>query len=245
MSVLFDDLPRPPANPAPGVVHLPGRIPVGEQARIVAECRELGLGPVPYRRPVTAGGAMSVSALSLGWHWCARPYGYHRRAVDVNGAEVPPLPGWLADLASGAAAAARDVDPSVGDIRPDAALVNFYGPGAAMGVHRDADEEADAPVVSISLGDSAVFRFAEERHGRFAEERYGGSAGEEHGAPVEGTDAAEPVWHRLQLLSGDVLVFGGPARAMPHGVPKVLPGTGPAGIGLGGRLNVTVRQVRR
>src|SRR4030095_13496068 len=43
---------------------------------------------------------------------------------------------------------------------PEACLGNFYGPTARMGLHRDQDEAAlDAPVLSVSLGDSAYFRF--------------------------------------------------------------------------------------
>ena len=42
---------------------------------------------------------------------------------------------------------------------PEACLVNFYGADAKMGLHQDRDEEDfEAPVVSISLGDTALFR---------------------------------------------------------------------------------------
>ena len=101
---------------------------------------------------------------------------------------------------------------------PDVALVNWYGPGARMGMHVDRDEHAHAPVVSLSVGDSCVFRF-------------GTSAG--RGRP----------WTDVLLESGDLFVFGGPSRLAYHGVPKVLPETGDPAVGVGpGRFNVTVRQ---
>jgi len=102
---------------------------------------------------------------------------------------------------------------------PEACLVNFYGPSARMGLHRDQDEAAaDAPVLSISLGDSAYFRF--------------------------GTANLKGETRRLKLNSGDVLSFGGPARLMYHGVDRILPGTSTLVPG-GGRINLTLRRVTR
>ena len=104
------------------------------------------------------------------------------------------------------------------DYRPDVALVNWYGPGARMGMHADKDERSPAPVVSVSVGDSCVFRF-------------GSPAG--RGRP----------WTDVVLESGDLFVFGGPSRRAYHGVPKVMAATGPLDLGLErGRFNVTVRE---
>ena len=101
---------------------------------------------------------------------------------------------------------------------PDAAIVNLYAPGARLGLHQDGDEPVDAPVVTISLGDTCRFRFA---------------AVDRRTAPF--TD--------LELRSGDLLVFGGPTRLIYHGVPTTYPGTAPAGLGLPpGRVSITVRQ---
>ena len=100
---------------------------------------------------------------------------------------------------------------------PDAAIVNLYPLGARLGLHQDAEEPSSAPVVTICLGDACVFRFAgiERRTGPFTD---------------------------VVLSSGDVLVFGGPSRRIYHGVPRVLPGTGPD-IGLPpGRLSITLRE---
>lgn len=162
---------------------------------------------------------MSVGMTCLGWHWY--PYRYVRTVEDGDGRPVAPFPGWLASLSREAVADARAVDPSVGTgggaFEPDVALVNFYGDGAKMGMHADRDERSPDPVVSLSVGDTCIFRF-------------GNPSG--RGRP----------WTDVALESGDLVVFGGPSRRAYHGVPKVLEGTGDPGLGpVGGRFNVTVR----
>lgn len=101
---------------------------------------------------------------------------------------------------------------------PECCLVNFYRGTARMGLHQDRDEEAlDAPVLSVSLGDTAVFR-------------------------IGGTSRRGPT-KSLRLESGDVLCFGGPARLAFHGIDRVLAGTSGLLPG-GGRINLTLRRVR-
>jgi alkylated DNA repair protein (DNA oxidative demethylase) len=171
---------------------------------------------------------MSVEIVCLGWHWY--PYRYSRTVDDGDGRPVDEFPTWLGDLGRRAvadalavdgtvagAATARPVSPADG-YRPDVALVNWYGPGARMGMHADRQEASPAPVVSLSLGDSCLFRF--------------GST-ESRGRP----------WTDVVLESGDLFVFGGPSRRAYHGVPKVLPGTAPTGAGVApGRFNLTLRE---
>lgn len=100
---------------------------------------------------------------------------------------------------------------------PECCLVNLYRGSARMGPHQDRDEPAlDAPVLSVSLGDSAVFRFG----------------GTERRAPSR----------TVTLASGDVVMFGGPARLMFHGIDRVLGGSSRLVPG-GGRLNLTLRRV--
>jgi len=102
---------------------------------------------------------------------------------------------------------------------PEACLVNYYSEGARMGLHRDIDEDdLKAPVVSISLGDTAVFRIG----GR------------------ERKDKTET----LKLASGDVVVLGGPSRLRYHGVDRILTGTSSL-LPQGGRINLTLRRVTR
>ena len=102
---------------------------------------------------------------------------------------------------------------------PECCLANYYRPGTRMGLHQDRDEAAvDAPVVSVSLGCDALFRI--------------------------GGDARRGPTRSLRLVSGDVLVFGGPARLAFHGVDRILAGTSSL-VPDGGRLNLTLRRVTR
>lgn len=210
---MTDELfPRPRAEIAPGAVHVPGWLGPGAQRRLLAACREWARPPAGLRTVrMPGGGEMSARSCCLGWHWF--PYGYARTAVDGDGGPVKAFPGWLGDLARDAVEAAHG-RPCAEEY--DIALVNFYGPGAAMGQHRDADERHPAPVVSLSLGDTCVFRFGNPR------------------------TRTRP-WTDVELLSGDLFVFGGPSRQAYHGVPRTRPATAPAALGLTGRVNLTLR----
>ncbi|WP_326699271.1 alpha-ketoglutarate-dependent dioxygenase AlkB [Streptomyces sp. NBC_01754] len=209
--------PRPRVVVAPGAVHVPGWLPPARQRELVEACREWARGPVPLRNTVLpGGGVMSVRTVCLGWHW--RPYRYTRTADDVNGAPVAPFPGWLAAWGRAAVAEAYGDGLAAGAYAPDAALVNFYDGAARMGMHQDKEERSPAPVVSLSLGDTCVFRFGNTS---------------DRGRPY--TD--------VELASGDLFVFGGPSRHAFHGVTKVFTGTAGSASGMrAGRLNVTLRE---
>jgi DNA oxidative demethylase len=102
---------------------------------------------------------------------------------------------------------------------PEACLVNFYQDRAKMGLHQDRDEEDfAAPVVSISLGDTALFRIG----------------GTERGSKTQS----------FKLSSGDVLVMGGESRLAYHGIDRVMPGTSTL-LKDGGRINLTLRRVSK
>ncbi len=104
------------------------------------------------------------------------------------------------------------------DAAPDACLINYYDAGARMGAHQDRDEvDFSAPILSVSLGDSCRFR-------------YGGDL---RAGPTEA----------IRLDSGDILVFGGPARKMFHGVDKIFSGTSTL-LSPPGRINLTLRRAR-
>jgi len=110
----------------------------------------------------------------------------------------------------------RDLADDPGE--PDACLINYYDAAAKMGAHQDVDErDFSAPIVSISLGDSCRFRFG----------------GDSRGGSTQS----------LILESGDVLIFGGPARKMFHGVDRILPGTSTL-LEASGRINLTLRRAR-
>ncbi len=166
----------------------------------------------PFLRPMTPGGqAMSVRMTGFGpLNWVSDRAGYrYEPRHPVTGSRWPPMPPILLDLW-------RRLAP--GAPEPDACLVNLYRDGARMGLHQDRDEaDFSAPVLSISLGDAAVFR-------------------------IGGTRRKDPT-ASLRLSSGDVCLLGGPARLAFHGVDRVLEGSSTVVPG-GGRLNLTMRRAR-
>jgi DNA oxidative demethylase len=146
---------------------------------------------------------------SLGWVSDKNGYRY-APAHPETGRPWPPLPDALLRLWG-----------SVADYPhpPEACLINFYGPAAKMGLHQDRDEaDFAAPVVSLSLGDSCLFRIG----------------GLKRGAPTRS----------FRLNSGDVVVLGGEARLAFHGVDRIYPGTSSL-LAEGGRINLTMRRVTR
>lgn len=220
---------REPSILGPGAVHIPDWMSREQQEYLLRACVGWAAARPPSRIELPGGGRMSVRTFSLGRHWS--PYRY-----DDDDAATPPIPTWLLRAARSALTAAAAIDPSAAhaaalynsdaaaQYTPDAALVNLYGRGSTMGLHQDRDEDSDAPVVSLSLGDACTFRFGTPEH---------------RGRPY--TD--------VRLESGDLVVFGGPSRLAFHGVPKVFDGTAPAWCadvlgGVPGRVNITMRQTR-
>jgi DNA oxidative demethylase len=198
-------------------VHVPGWLSPSGRRELVTACREWAKPPAGMRATrMPTGGVMSVQTVCLGWHWL--PYRYTRTAEDVDGAPVKPFPGWLADLGRRAIADAHHDPAAARQYQPDVALINFYDAAARMGMHADQDERSLAPVVSLSIGSSCVFRFGN-------------------------TSTRNRPWTDVRLESGDLFVFGGPARLAYHGVPRTIPGTGDPEAGLeAGRLNITLRE---
>ncbi len=145
----------------------------------------------------------------LGWVSDRAGYRYQPHHPDT-GRPWPPLPRALLDLWQAEAGYPHP---------PEACLVNLYRDGARMGLHQDRDErDLAAPVLSVSLGDDALFR-------------------------VGGRGRRDPT-RSFVLRSGDVVVLGGEARLAFHGVDRTLPGTSPLLSG-GGRINLTLRRVTR
>ena len=212
-------LDRPPGERreiAPGVVVVSGWLAPDEQQALVDRFREWAVPPAGLRHPrVPRGHLMSVQSVCLGWHW--QPYAYSRTADDTDGAPVKPISSEIAQL--GRRAVADTFGASAGrEYEPDAVIANLYAPGARLGLHQDAEEPSPAPVVTISIGDTCVFRMA-------------------------GVDRRTSPFLDIRLESGDLLVFGGPSRRIYHGVPKVYDNTGPRIAGLPpGRLSLTIRE---
>ncbi|NEC88911.1 alpha-ketoglutarate-dependent dioxygenase AlkB [Streptomyces sp. SID12501] len=203
--------PRARTEIAPGAVHVPDWLDAERQRELLDACRDWARPPAGLRTVRTpGGGTMTARQVCLGRHWY--PYGYASTAVDGDGSPVKPFPEWLGELGRKAAtAAAYD-----GAVDYDIALINFYDADARMGMHRDSDEKSDAPVVSLSLGDTCLFRFGN-------------------------TATRTRPYTDVELRSGDLFVFGGASRLAHHGVPRVYAGTAPPELGLTGRLNLTLR----
>ncbi len=217
MSALFGDdlLGRTEIELPPGAHHVPDWLSHEQQRWIVERFREWGRGPVPPRSASIRGHPMSVKTVCLGWHW--RPYQYSRDAVDVNGNRVLDFPEWMVRLGRKALADATGEAEASQEYTPDTALVNYYDEEARMGMHQDKDEASDAPVVSLSIGDTCRFRFGN-------------------------TTTRNKPYRDLELRSGDLFVFGGPSRLAYHGVTGVIPGSAPEECGLShGRINITMR----
>lgn len=205
---------RPRRELSPGATWVPDWLTLDEQRELVQHFHEWAAGPVPLRGAKVRGHEMSVKTVCLGWHW--RPYEYTRNAVDVNGNPVLPFPEWMVEL--GRRALAEVGDAAASTYAPDTALVNFYDDAARMGMHQDKDERSMAPVVSLSIGDTCRFRFGN-------------------------TQSRNAPYGDIDLQSGDLFVFGGPARLAFHGVTKMFPGTATPNCGLAkGRINITMRE---
>ncbi|MEH6663575.1 MAG: alpha-ketoglutarate-dependent dioxygenase AlkB [Brevundimonas sp.] len=186
----------------------PGRLAPADQARLRDQVLA-ALEAAPLYRPVTPGGRpFSVRMSNLGpLGWVSDRAGYRYQAVHPEtGAPWPPIPEMLLTLWD---ALTGWPEP------PDACLVNLYDAGARMGLHQDKDErDLTAPVLSVSLGDTAVFRI--------------GAAG---GGPTRS----------VRLASGDVCLLSGAARLARHGIDRTLGGSSGLLPG-GGRMNLTLRR---
>lgn len=188
---------------------LPGRLSPDQQADLLAEVTAR-TAEAPFVRQLTPGGkAMSVGMTSfgaLGWTTDQKGYRYEPRH-PVTGRFWPGIPTILTDLW------AELADP---DTPPDACLVNFYDADAKMSLHQDRDEaDFRFPVLSVSLGDTAVFR-------------------------IGGTKRSDPTTS-VRLASGDVCLLAGEARLFHHGIDRILPGSSRLIPG-GGRINLTLRR---
>jgi alkylated DNA repair protein (DNA oxidative demethylase) len=205
----------------PGLIHYPGFLDGGARERLAGEVAAVLATSPPFtpRMPRT-GKPFSVrmgGAGPLGWVSDERSYRYQPHHPETG----EPWPAIPATALSAWEALADYAAP------PEACLINLYGPGTRMGLHQDRDEEDfDAPVLSLSLGAPALFR-------------YGGLAR---------TDPTRSV----RLMPGDALVIGGSSRLIFHGIDRlypepdllaqdVLPGLLPPG----GRCNLTLRRVTR
>ncbi|UZD90660.1 alpha-ketoglutarate-dependent dioxygenase AlkB family protein [Cognatishimia activa] len=200
--------PNPPLN-IRGFQVYKGFLDRAAQESLVDQIRQVA-SDAPFFAPVTPSGKqMSVKMTSAGQlGWVTDRSGYRYQAHHPKGGTWPEIPESILSIWRAVAACDRE---------PVSCLVNFYGEAARMGMHQDKDEgDFRWPVVSVSLGDDALFRMGTTTRG----------------------GKTESLW----LTSGDVVVMGGDARLSYHGIDRIryqscslLP--------KGGRINLTLRVV--
>lgn len=195
----------------PGLRYVPGYLDRAAQAELLDDLRGV-LREAPLFQPTMprSGTPFSVRMSNCGaLGWVSDRAGYRYATTHpFGGTPWPAMP----DIVRRAWDELSDYEHE-----PEACLVNYYATGARMGLHQDRDEEAfAAPVLSLSLGDTAVFRYG-------------------------GTKRGDPT-RSVNLESGDALVLGGAARLAFHGVDRILAGSSTL-LAEGGRFNLTVRRV--
>src|SRR4029079_5318995 len=211
-------MPRHPIGCTGGKVvalkYLPGPFDSLEQIELLGAVRAV-VAAAPLYTPTMprSGKPMSVrmtNAGTLGWV-TDKDRGYRYQATHPEtGKPWPQIPKMLLDLWEEVTAYRSP---------PEACLVNYYAGDAKMGLHQDKDEEDfAAPVLSVSLGDTGIFR-------------------------VGGRSRKDPT-DKLELKSGDVVVLGGADRLAYHGIDRIIPGTSGL-IAEGGRFNLTLRRVTK
>jgi alkylated DNA repair protein (DNA oxidative demethylase) len=197
-----------------GVKYFPQLLDRATQTALLADLRQV-IAEAPLFTPTMprSGKPMSVRMTNcgpLGW-LTDKERGYRYQATHPEtGKNWPPIPPALLDLWA-----------TVADypFPPEACLVNYYSGAAKMGLHQDKDEDDfSAPVLSVSLGDTGLFR-------------------------VGGTSRKDAT-QTFELNSGDVVVLGGEDRLAYHGIDRVLPGTSDL-LAEGGRFNLTMRRVTK
>jgi alkylated DNA repair protein (DNA oxidative demethylase) len=190
---------------------LPGFLSLERQRTLLAEVRDV-VARAPLYNPAMprTGSPYSVRMSNCGsLGWLSDRSGYRYSATHpVTGTPWPEMPRPILELWH---------ETTGMDYLPEACLINCYGATAKLGLHRDQDEDAkDAPILSISLGDTAMFRLG----------------GPERKSPTRS----------FRLSSGDLMILEGPSRHWFHGIDRILPGTSRL-LPEGGRINLTLRRV--
>lgn len=194
-----------------GFSYIPGFLDHTEQSDLLEAVRNIAAA-APLFQPAMprTGKPFSVRMTSCGkLGWVSDKAGYrYQQHHPQTGLAWPDMPAEVSRIWQAL---------SNYPLEAECCLINYYAPGAKMGLHRDEDEEDfSAPVVSISLGDTALFRL-------------GG---------LERKDRARS----FKLYSGDAVVLGGQARLAYHGISRIYEGTSSL-LKSGGRVNLTLRRV--
>lgn len=195
-----------------GCNHSPDYLDAGKQASLLDDVRRV-IAEAPFYRPHMPRSGKPFSVLmtncgSLGWV-SDKTGGYrYEKLHPVTQRPWPAIPPALLQIWDDLAGFPKP---------PEACLVNYYAPGARLGMHRDEDEaDFSAPILSLSLGDSAIFK-------------------------IGGLKRRDPAIS-VKLNSGDALILGGASRLYFHGISRILQGTSQL-LAEGGRINLTLRYV--
>lgn len=205
-----------------GVRIFPAALDRAAQEALVRCVRDVAAAAPMFHPETRWGKQMSVKMTSAGrFGWVSDRRGYRYEPRHPSGVDWPEIPAEVMAVWDRFAAVGPEAGPGTGrehEVRePECCLVNFYGEGARMGLHQDRDEaDFSQPVVSVSLGDPGLFRVGNIERG--------GKTGSH--------------W----LESGDVVVIGGAARLVHHGVDRIRFGASTL-LPNGGRINLTLRVV--
>ena len=186
-----------------------GHLNFEEQTKILEATRDI-VRTAPLFNPITPSGKkMSVQMTSSGrFGWLSDRRGYRYSSIHPSGCKWPSIPKEFIDIWDHFVSKNRE---------PDTCLINFYGSDAKMGMHQDKDEkDKNWPVLSVSLGNSGLFRIGNATRG----------------------GSTKSIW----LESGDVVIMGGQARLHYHGIDRIRFESSPL-MKNGGRVNLTMRVV--
>jgi DNA oxidative demethylase len=196
------------------VEYFPQRLDRAAQGALLTKIRRI-IAEAPLFTPTMprSGKPMSVRMTNcgpLGWV-TDKERGYRYQPTHpVTGKPWPKMPQVLLDLWN---------EVSGYPAPPEACLINYYAGTAKMGLHQDKDEEDFvAPVLSVSLGDTGIFRV--------------------------GGKSRKDATQTIELKSGDVVVLGGEDRLAHHGIDRIFPSTSDL-LAEGGRFNLTLRRVTK
>jgi DNA oxidative demethylase len=191
------------------------QLSIEKQQQLLEVCREVVAQAPLFQKTMKNGknfNYLCTSAGDYGWLSDRKGYRYEQQHPTTKQA-FPAIPTLIHEVAVEAA------EHCGLSIRPETALINWYGEDGSLGLHQDITEACDAPVVSISIGDDCKFIMG----------------GAERNSPQK----------TITLHSGDVFVMGGAERFYFHGVRRIVPNTAPDELDMkqAGRVNITVRQV--
>ncbi|MBD1995169.1 alpha-ketoglutarate-dependent dioxygenase AlkB [Leptolyngbya sp. FACHB-541] len=209
----LDLIPRSQEQIAPGVWHVPDWLPIDQQNAVLTllrHCTRKGW----YTPKMLNGTPMKHPIACIGLQW--RPYEYYEARV--------PVPGEFILMAVQAL-----IDTNLQrylPFTPDTGIVNMFPLGSSLGLHQDKSEDqplidAGSPIVTVSLGDSGMFRLGNVAH-------------------------RDPPYKDIELRSGDLLVMSGHSRLAYHGITEILPNTCPADLEMQspGRISLTMRRAK-